>query len=73
MISVDMFFNSFGDHTTVPEDRSTVISWSRKGKGMGNIIFFMKDGKLMCDSEMESKETIKKILCEMVDEAEFVK
>jgi len=48
-----------------------VIKWIETGRGFGEYVFFQKDGKIHCFNEMDSKETVKRILCRMVDQAEF--
>ena len=45
--------------------------WGIDGFGFGTTSFSYKDGKLKCNNETLSKESIKKILCAFVDEAEF--
>jgi len=44
------------------------ISWSEKGRGFGGYVFQMIDKKLVCHNECDSKETIKRVLCTMVDQ-----
>lgn len=46
----------------------TVFNWSKKGKGFGQIYFYIKDNEVRCENECESKEFIKEMLCKMVDE-----
>jgi hypothetical protein len=47
------------------------VSWIQKNRGFGEYTFFMKDGKLCCDNECDSKEQVKYLLCKMVDDAKF--
>ena len=51
------------------------FAWSKKGLGFGQLYFYFKevDGQkvLHCDNECMSKETVKAILCSMVDNAVF--
>ena len=57
------------------EDEGTeniMFCWSIEKFGFGTTTFFYKDGKLMCDNETLSKESIKKIMCKFVDDAEFI-
>ena len=49
-----------------------MFTWGIDGFGFGTTTFFYKDGKLKCDNEAMSKESIKKIMCKFVDNAEFV-
>jgi len=57
-----------------PDEKTENIMfcWSIDGFGFGTTTFFYKDGKLMCDNETLSKESIKKIMCKFVDDAEFI-
>jgi len=48
-----------------------VIQWSEKGRGFGEYVFYQKDGKIYCDNECDRRETVKRILCQMVDQAIF--
>jgi hypothetical protein len=48
-----------------------VINWSEKGRGFGEYVFWQQNGKIFCDNEFDSKKTIKRILCKMVDQAEL--
>jgi hypothetical protein len=49
--------------------RSVCIKWAMRGFGFGELTFWMEDGKLHCDNECMSRETVKKILCLMADQA----
>ena len=44
------------------------FQWSMKGIGFGSVGFYTKDGKVHCDNEMMSKQFVKEILCNMVDD-----
>lgn len=57
-----------------PNDKTENImfAWSIDKFGFGTTTFYYEDGKLMCDNETLSKESVKKILCEFVDRAEFI-
>jgi hypothetical protein len=48
-----------------------VIQWSLKGVGFGEYVFFQRDGKIYCDNEAMSRDSVKKVLCLMVDQAIF--
>ena len=55
------------------QDIPTVcIQWSEKGRGFGEYTFQLKDGKMYCDNECDSRETVKRILCLMVDQCIFL-
>lgn len=54
------------------EDKTIRFEWVIEEFGFGETTFYYKDGKLMCDSETLSKESIKKILCAFVDKAELI-
>ena len=54
------------------QTENIMFVWGVNGFGFGTTTFFYRDGKLMCDNEAMSKESIKKILCAFVDKAEFV-
>lgn len=45
------------------------VTWAMKDVGVGTFSFWEKDGKVYCDNEGMSKEFIKKVLCEMVDQS----
>ena len=58
----------------VPRARifSTIdISWSEKGRGFGEYSFWQDGEHIHCANEGDSKETVKRILCAMVDQAIF--
>jgi len=50
---------------------TTAFQWTAKGCGFGEFYFYTKEGDntIYCDNEMMSKEFVKKMLCEMVDNA----
>lgn len=60
---------NFFNESRVRIDDTFVLSWQMKGIGYGQFTFYEKEGKLYCDSERMSKEFIKHILSNMVDEA----
>jgi len=47
------------------------FEWSAKGVGFGTFYFYHDGDKVACDSETMSKEFVKRMLCQMVDDAEF--
>ena len=54
----------------VPQRFSTInIAWSVRGRGFGEYSFWQDGDKIVCDNECDSKESIKKVLCAMVDQA----
>lgn len=53
------------------ENEAICFLWVIEKFGFGETTFYYKDDKLKCDNETLSKESIKKILCAFVDEAEF--
>jgi hypothetical protein len=59
------------DKCTVVNE-AAVFSWSIKGFGFGELRFFMRDGKTVCDSEYLSKEVVKQILNVLVDNCELL-
>ena len=53
------------------EESHVTVAWSAKDIGFGEFVFYYKDGKLRCDNEAMNKDFIKKMLCQMVDDAEL--
>mgnify|MGYP000604239507 CR=1 FL=1 len=54
-----------------PTDGVT-FEWTAKGCGFGQLYFYHnKAGKLLCSSETMSKDFIKRMLCQMVDDCEL--
>jgi hypothetical protein len=49
-----------------------IIGWSEKGRGFGEYAFWQEKGKIYCDNECDSRESVKRILCHMVDQAILV-
>ena len=66
--NLEEFFEQFED-CCVPANTEgcTEFQWSAKGVGFGSFYFFYKDDELVCENEIMSKEFIKKMLCNMVD------
>jgi len=48
--------------------KAFVVSWSEKGRGFGEYAFFERDGKMMIDNECDSKESVKRVLCALIDD-----
>lgn len=54
---------------SLDEDISNMILWSVPNVGFGTLHFYKgKDGKIHCGNECMSREFIKKVLCDMVDD-----
>lgn len=62
--------------------RGIGFEWCYKGKGFGQIFISLADGKiedpdmypigrLHIDSECETKEFVKKVICQAIDESDF--
>jgi hypothetical protein len=64
-------FTVDGENYFETKTENIMFSWSIKGFGFGTTTFYYEDGKLKCDNEAMNKDSIKKILCEFVDRAEF--
>lgn len=47
---------------------TVVIRWSEKGRGFGEYVFQYKDGQMYCHNEGDKRETVKRVLCTMVDQ-----
>jgi len=58
------------NHDNIP---TIVIKWAEQGRGFGEYIFQLKDNKMICDSECDSKEDVKRVLCTMVDQSILLK
>jgi len=55
-----------------PESFGISFGWTAKGVGFGEFYFYRnKEGGLVCDNECMSKEFIKKMLCQMIDDCEM--
>lgn len=63
---------SNGEFGEEEKTENIMFVWGIDKFGFGTTTFFYRDGKLMCDNEAMGKESIKKILCKFVDEAEFI-
>jgi len=44
-----------------------ILQWTKENFGFGELYFYLKDGQVHCDNECMDKDTIKEILCSMVD------
>ena len=47
------------------------VTWIMRDVGFGSFSFYTEDGKLYCENETMSKEFVKQVLCEMVDQCEL--
>lgn len=70
------YFASFKDSCGPRQDDEGVftpimVAWTAKDYGFGEFTFYVIDGKLRCDNEAMGKDFIKKMLCQMVDDAEL--
>jgi hypothetical protein len=61
----------FGKILPPAEMHHVSIKWSEKGRGFGEYHFFKKDGVVYCSNECDSRETVKRILCTLVDQSVF--
>lgn len=43
------------------------IPWIEKGRGFGEYSFYVEDGKIKLDNEGDRKETVKRVLTDLVD------
>ena len=68
-MSIQKWFDSMEDGCT--PSGHTYFNWSAKGCGFGQLSFYTKEGDntIYCNNEMMSKEFVKKMLCQMVDDA----
>lgn len=68
-MSLRDFFN--GCPTSVHLDKGFTIEWSLTGIGIGQFYFYTDptDGKIHIDNECMSRDKIKQVLCEMVNQA----
>lgn len=59
-------FENFENSVSVLNDFT--LAWTAKNKGFGQLFFYEKDGKIYCANEGVSKDFIKKIMTDLVDE-----
>lgn len=70
-MSLDTFFEQCEDYCA--PTNYVHFQWSAKGVGFGGFDFKVtEEGKITCMNEMMSKEFIKKMLCQMVDDCELL-
>ncbi len=68
---LDQIQNMFANlDTRCYPTRDITFCWAEEGTGFGELTFYTtaEDDKLHCSNEAMSKECIKKMLCQMVDE-----
>jgi hypothetical protein len=46
-----------------------IIEWAEEGTGFGQIYIEMEDGELTISAEAMSKDFIKEVLCQLVDQS----
>ena len=51
---------------------TVIIKWCETGRGFGEYAFQLINDQMICDSEGDSKEAVKRILNIMVDQCKFV-
>jgi len=51
---------------------TVIIKWCETGRGFGEYAFQLINDQMICDSECDSKEDVKRILNIMVDQCKFV-
>lgn len=65
-MSIQDLLNSCDDDIVL--HHSFAVDWSLKGKGFGQLHFYIDNNKILrCSNEMLPKDTIKRILNMMVD------
>lgn len=70
-MGVQNFFDSCKDIAN-KGDGQLVLYWSKKGVGFGQyFIYTDDDGFIHIDSECMNRESVKKIVCMMIDQAIF--
>jgi hypothetical protein len=66
---LDILLDNFPTTTEISD--TFIIRWSEKGRGFGEYCFYIKDNKIHCDNECDNRETVKKILLNLVDNCIF--
>ncbi|RWZ87228.1 MAG: hypothetical protein EO766_11930 [Hydrotalea sp. AMD] len=67
-MSLQDFLNSFDNTQSL--HTSFTICWTEHGRGFGQYRFYVsEDGKVHIDNECDGKESIKRIVCRLIDEA----
>lgn len=51
----------------IPIGACSEFEWGKENIGFGRFYFYQKDGKVYCNNEMMSKDFIKTMICEMID------
>jgi len=65
---LDQFPDAIDLFSTAKGPEGFGISFSKKGLGCGEIVFYNHNGKIICDNEYLNRDTIKGILNLMVDQ-----
>lgn len=75
---IQRFLDNTADYCVPTPDKQQMIpmyatdpvqfTWGKPGTGFGQLLFYIRDGELLCDNECMSKEFIKERLCKMVDD-----
>ena len=69
-MSIQDFLDNCENKITIPQP--IYFQFSVKGFGFGELYFHEKDGIIKCENECMSKDRIKQILSQMVDECVLV-
>ena len=48
-----------------------IISWAEKGRGFGEYVFWKDGDKMIIDNECDSRESIKRVMCNLIDNCEL--
>lgn len=68
--SIKEFLDSCPNQTYM--DKPFIVRWSRPGVGFGEFAFYYTpDGAVICDNETMTREFVKEVLCDLVDNARF--
>ena len=68
---VQIFLDNCPNFVALDDGEEFTIRWSQPGVGFGGFYIWEEDGATFIESESMSKEFIKKILCQLVDEAQI--
>jgi hypothetical protein len=68
-MSFKKLFDSMDNHVDLHSKFG--IDWSVTGIGFGQFYFYEEDGGIYCDNESMSKNFIKMVLCQLVDQCEL--
>jgi hypothetical protein len=66
-------FDKFENGVTFEiHDKYFIVHWAVKGRGFGDYTFYKDGDKLICDNECDSRQSIKDVLCMLVDSLELI-